>query len=115
MAVTTQRGRIASLRPTTTSEQQLYVVPAGTEMDAVLRICNQSAGVVTYQVAHCQAGHGDVAITNLANFIFYDKQLAANSTDEVSIHAKATEPVRVKIGTADTISFHLSGNLRVTT
>lgn len=114
MPVLNTRGRIAAVRPGNTAEQQLYVVPAATEIDGLLRICNQDSTARTYRVAHCQAGHGDVPITNHANWIFYDKTIAANATEEVSIHARATETIRILASVADKLSFHLSGNIKVT-
>lgn len=114
MPVLNTRQYIASVRPTTTTEQQLYVVPASTEIDGFLRICNQDSTARTYRVAHCTPGHGDTAITDNSLWIFYDKSIAANTTEEISIHAKATETIRVKVSYANVISFHLSGNVKVT-
>lgn len=113
MPVTNTRQLITVLRPTTTAEQQLYAVPSNTEMDGLLRICNQDSVQRTFRVAHCTAGQGDNDVTNHGQWIFYDKSLAANDTYELSIHAKSTETIRVVAGVADKISFHLSGNLKV--
>jgi hypothetical protein len=114
MTVLNTRGRIAALLPTTTAEQQLYVVPSVTEVDAVLRICNQDAVSQTYRVAHCQAGHGDVPVSNAGNWIWYDKVLPPSKTDEVSLHMGPTETIRVKASVGSKLSFHLSGNVKVT-
>lgn len=111
--VTNTRGLIATLLPANTNEAQLYVVPSGTEIDGLLRICNQDTLESTFSVAHCAAGHGDIA-ANTREFLFYGAQLLPNTTAEVSIHAKESETIRIKSGTANKISFHLSGNVKVT-
>ena len=114
MAIDTNtRGLIASLRPATTAEAQLYVVPALTEIDAVLRICNQDDSERTFKVAHCPAAHGDVAADG-KDWLFYNKRIPATETYEISIHAKATETIRVQASVASLMSFHLSGNKKVT-
>ncbi len=104
--------KLASLRPTNTDEAQLYAVPAATEINAVLRICNQDTQQRTCRVAHCTAAHGDVAADG-DDFLYYDKVIPANDVLEVSIHALATETVRVKASVADKISFNLSGQKKV--
>lgn len=114
MTVLNTRGRIAAAFPATSTETQLYVVPANTEIDGLLRICNQNAATQTFRIGHCQAGHGDTNITNLGNWIFYDTQIGANTTQELSVHMQATETLRIKVATGNTISFHLSGNVKVT-
>ena len=113
MIITNTRCKMASLRPANTNEAQLYAVPAATEIDAVLRICNQDTSARTYRVAHCLAGHGDVA-ADVYEFLIYDKNIAASDTHELSIHANATETIRVKASVADKLSFGLSGNKKVT-
>lgn len=107
------RGRIASLFPTTTAEAQLYSVPANTQIDGLLRVCNQDASNSTFRVAHCAVGHGDTAATDI-DWLFYDTVIYASTTVELSIHAKALETIRVTAGTASKITFHLSGNSVVT-
>jgi hypothetical protein len=116
MSVTNTRGVIATLFPASTSEAQLYAVPAGTVLDGVLRISNQDAEESSYRIAHCPAAHGDNAATN-TDWVAYDVAIAAvgGAPHEYSIHAKATETIRVKAGTASKITFHLSGNKEVTT
>jgi len=113
MAITYTRGKLASSRPANTDEAQLYVVPASTEIDAVLRICNQDSSTRNYRVAHCTAAHGDAAADG-DDFIAYDTDIEANTTHEISIHANATETVRIKASVADKISFVLEGNKKVT-
>jgi hypothetical protein len=113
MAETNTRQKIASLRPANTDEAQLYAIPASTEMDGFLRICNQDTSARTFRYAHTTAGHGDNAADG-DDWIFYYKTINANDTIEISVHAKATETLRVQASVADKISFHLSGNLKVT-
>jgi len=112
MALTNNRGKLASLRPANTDEAQLYAVPASTEIDGILRICNQDSEERAYRIAHTTAGHG----ANPADgddWLCYDKPINANDTHEISIHALATETIRVKASVADKVSFHLSGNKKV--
>ncbi|MCP4488989.1 MAG: hypothetical protein GY820_17005 [Gammaproteobacteria bacterium] len=113
MAITSTRQKLASSRPANTSEAELYLVPAATEIDAVLRICNQDSVQRTYEVAHTTAGHGDVAADG-DDWLAYDKVIPGNDTHEISIHANATETIRIQASVADLLSFHLSGNKKVT-
>jgi hypothetical protein len=113
MAITNTRGKLASSRPADTNEAQLYAVPASTEIDAVLRICNQDTSARTCRIAHTTAGHGAGAADG-DDFLYYDKTVGANDTIELSIHAKATETIRIQASVADKLSFHLSGNAKVT-
>lgn len=109
---TNTRSKKASVKPANTTEVQLYAVPANNQLDGVLRICNQTATTYTYRVAHTTAGHGDVAADS-DDWLAYDTEIPANFTHEISIHAGATETIRVRSGNADSISFHLSGNSKV--
>lgn len=113
MAITNTFGKLVSLRPANTDEAQLYAVPAATEINAVLRICNQDTQQRTCRVAHTTAGHGASAADG-DDWLYYDKPIPANDTIEISIHANATETIRVKASTADKLSFHLSGQKKVT-
>jgi len=114
VTITNTRQKIASLRPANTDEAQLYVFPASTEGDGVLRVCSQHTSTVKYRIAHCTAGHGDVAADG-DDWIAYDVELiAGDPPHEYSIHGNATETIRIKADTADKISFHFSGNLKVT-
>ena len=113
MAITNTFGKIASLRPANTDEAQLYTVPAATEVNGVLRVCNQDSVARTCRVAHTDTGHGAGAAGN-DDWLWYDKEIPANDTIEVTIHATPTQTIRVKASAADVISFHLSGQLKVT-
>ena len=113
MAITNTFCKLASSRPANTDEAQLYVVPAATEINGVLRICNQDTQQRTCRVAHCTAAHGDVAADG-DDFLYYDKAVPANDTIELSIHANATETIRIKASAADKLSFSLSGQKKVT-
>jgi hypothetical protein len=108
------RGRMAALCPAATTEAQLYSVPASTQIDGVLRVCNLTSANTTFRVAHCAVGHGDTAAVS-TDWLFYDAVLYANTTVELSIHAVALETIRVASGTISGITFHLSGNRIVTT
>jgi len=103
MATTYQR--LASLRPADANEAALYLVPAATQIVAVLRICNQDTAQRTYRVAHCS----DTGAAGTDEFIVYDKPIDGSDTHEVSINANAAEEIRIKASVADKLSFHLSG------
>ena len=113
MAITNTFQKLASARPANTDEAELYAVPASTEINAVLRICNQDTSDRTCRVAHTTAGHGDVAADG-DDWVFYDRAVAANDTIELSIHAAATETIRIKASAADKLSFVLEGQKKVT-
>lgn len=113
MAITNTRCKLASALPANTNEAQLYAIPASTEIDAVLRICNQDSSASTFRVAHTTAAHGDVA-ADADDFLYYDQPIGPSETFELSIHGNATETIRIKSGTASKLSFHLSGNKKVT-
>lgn len=103
--MTIEYGRIAAVRPADTSEQLLYQVPALTEINAPLRICNQTNADQTYSVAH-------TAVAGAAqpeDWLARERIVPAGETDELSIHAKTGEQIRVQAGAADALSFHLSG------
>lgn len=113
MSVLNTRCKLASSRPANIDEAELYAVPAATEIDAVLRICNQDSSARTYRVAHTTAGHGDVAADG-DDWIAYDVTIEPGIPHEYSIHGNATETIRIKASVADKLSFHLSGNKKVT-
>ena len=114
MAITNTFGYLTALRPPNTDEAQLYSVPAGTEINAVLRIVNQSPSGATVRQAnvyHCPAGHGDVAGDAKHRICYFIE--VGRTPIEISIHAGPTETIRVKSLTAEEVSFHLSGQKKV--
>lgn len=113
MTVAITYEKIHSLRPADTDEAEFYAVPASTNINCVLRVCNQDTEERTCRVAHTTAGHGDVAADG-DDWLVYDYPIPANEILELSIHAKATETIRVKASVADKLSFNLSGEKRVT-
>lgn len=110
--ITNTRQKLASLCPSDTTEVQLYVVPASTEIDGLLRVVNLDTVEHTYSVAHCDAGHGDNN-ANDSDFMPYNCTVSANTMHEISIHAGPTETIRVTSGSSSNVSFHLSGNKKV--
>jgi len=110
MAIAVTYKLLASVRPANTSEAALILIGAGTEINGVLRVCNQDSQTRTYQVAHCAA----TGAATGEDWLAYDKQISANETHEYSIHANATEEIRIKASVADKISFNLSGMEKVT-
>ncbi len=113
MAITNTFCKLASSRPANTDEAELYAVPAATEINGVLRICNQDTQTRTCRVAHTTAGHGAGAADG-DDWLYYDLEVPASETKEISIHASATETIRIKASVADKISFGLSGQKKVT-
>jgi len=113
MTITNTFCKLASSRPANTDEAQLYVVPSSTEINAVLRVCNQDTQTRTCRIAHTTAGHGDVAADG-DDFVVYDRSIDASDTIEISLHATATETIRIKASVADKLSFVLEGMKKVT-
>jgi len=114
MAITNTRGKISSACPADTDEVQLYSVPAGTEIDAVLRISNIDSVPSSYSIYHCSANHGDnasIVTDTIAPDVDIDPK--GSTPHEYSIHAGPTETIRVKSGSANNIIFHLSGNKKM--
>jgi len=111
MAIVVTYKLLASARPANTAEAALLLVGAGTEINGVLRICNQDTSARTYQLAHCAA----TGVATGEDWLAYDKQISASETHEYSIHANAAEEIRIQASTADKLSFHLSGMEKVTT
>jgi len=114
MAITNTRGKIASACPANTIEVELYSVPSGMEIDALLRINNLDSYTSAYSVWHCSAGHGNVNANNVdivAPDVIIDPK--GGVPHEISIHAGPTETIRIKSGAANLLTFHLSGNKKV--
>jgi len=114
MAITNTRGNIASACPEDLLEVQLYSIPAGVEIDGVLRINNLDVAPSTYSVWHCPAGQGDVDAVDLdilAPDVIIDP--VGGIPHEIGIYAGPTETIRIKSGTASKLTFHLSGNKKV--
>ena len=112
MAITYERDKLISLCPANTDEAQLYLVGANSEtcIDAVLRVVNTDTVDRTYRIAHCDSAHGNNAAAT-KDFIAYDVTISPNSpAHEYGVHAKATQPIRIKASIADKVVFHLSGN-----
>lgn len=110
MAIVTTYGILDCVQPANTGEAVLYLVPASTEINGVLRVCNQDSQMRTYRIAHCAA----TGAATGEEWIAYDKEIWASETHEYSIHANAAEEIRVKASVADKISFHLTGMKKVT-
>lgn len=97
--------RIASSCPASTDEAVLYLVPASTQIVAVLRICNEDTAQRSYSVAHCAAT--GAAATD--EWLAYNKPIDSYDTHELSINANAAEEIRIDASVADKLAFHLSG------
>jgi len=113
MAIAITYGKLASLRPANTDEAQLYAVAASTEINTVLRVCNQDTQDRTCSVAHTTAGHGDVAADG-DDWVLSAFVIPANDIVELSMSCAATETIRVSASVGDKLSFVLAGEKRVT-
>lgn len=106
--MTIEYKRLAALAPANTSEAELYPVPSGSEIIANLTICNITAILATFSVAHTDTVGAATAEDWLANA----ENLAGHSRIVIPISAKNPETVRVVAGTADALTFILSGMLK---
>ena len=104
----TEYKRLAALRPADTNEAELYAVPSNSEIIANLTLANQSASAVTFRVAHTDAAGAATG----EDWLAYDETIPANSRLVIPITAKNPETVRVQAGTADVLSFVLTGMLK---
>lgn len=100
--------RIAASRPANTSEAELYVVPASTEIIANLTIANQDSSAVTVRVAHTDVSGAATG----EDWLAYDESIAAKSRLVIPITAGAAESVRIQTNTVDLVSFILSGMVK---
>ena len=111
--ITNTFQKVASLRPANTYEQQLYVVPANNQVNALLRVCNQDTVARTFRVAHTTTGHGDNPADG-DDWVCYDQQVGPGDPPfEISLHLGPAETVRVKASVADKLSFVLEGMKKV--
>lgn len=97
--------RLAALRPTTTSEEELYVCPAATAIVAQLSMCNQTAIPILVSVAHTDAS-GAAAVDD---WIYYFYLLESRMTIKEMIQMGPGETIRVLTNVADSVSFILTG------
>lgn len=102
--------KLASLRPSDTNENELYEVPTDTEIVGLLHVCNQSAVARTYSVAFTDAS----GAAENDDWTRKDTELLPNLEHRIGpIPLKAGRTVRVQSGTADVISYVLTG-LKIT-
>lgn len=95
-------GRLGALRPSNTSEAELYSPGSTAEAVATVIVCNQDTSERTYRLALTNAsGSADGE-----DWLAYDKTIDANETHEYSgICVDYPETIRVKASVADKISF----------
>jgi hypothetical protein len=103
--MTIEYGRLAALRPADTNEAELYAPGSGEEIVANLTVVNQTAGGITFRVAHTDASGAAAG----EDWLAYDEILAAKSRLVIPVSVKNPETVRIKSGLADELSFHLAG------
>lgn len=103
---------IAARKDTDTNEHSLYEVQDGEQIIAQLTICNQTAVDATCRVA--VNPDPDVA-TPAKNWLRYDYNIVAYKFDTVSLAVGPGRDIRVRAGTADSLSFILMGCRRILT
>jgi hypothetical protein len=106
--MTIEYKRLAASAPANTTEAELYAVPTSAEIIANLVITNITAVLSTFRVAHTDASGAAAA----EDWLAYDENLAGTSRITIPITAKNPETIRIKTGTADALTFHLSGMLK---
>ncbi len=98
---------LGQVAPSATTATTLYTVPDLTLTTvSSLVVCNRSGSGVTYRVSVRVAGAG----ADNKQYLFYDKSLAANTTEAhvIGITLGQTDVVRVYASTTD-LSFSLFG------
>lgn len=100
--------RLAAVRPANTTEAELYAVPALTECIAELSIANQGTTKVTFRVAHTDASGAATS----EDWLAYDQPIEPNGRRVMHLTMGPAETVRIVAGTADQISFVLTGMLK---
>lgn len=98
---------LGQVAPSATTETTLYTVPNKSQTTvSSLVICNRSSSGVTYRINVSVAG----ATTSNKEYLFYDKALAANTTEAhvIGITLNQTDVVRVYASSANQ-SFSLFG------
>ena len=109
---TSERGWIASQCPAVTTSTLLYTAPANTEIDGVLRIANTGILQATYTISHVPTGQS----VGQAYYLAYNITISPSSvTNEFSVHCGPGDMIYVSSSVVSTVTFHLSGNTRVTT
>ena len=106
--MTIEYKRLAASRPANTTEAELYAAPAATEVIGDLYIANQTANAATFRVAHTDAAGAATS----EDWLAYDETLEANSSKVIHVTLGPLETIRIRAGTADAISFLLSGMVK---
>ena len=70
---------LGQIKPAGTTDTDVYTVPANTQAQVILNICNQTGSAETYRVALRQNGAGLSAI----QYLVYDVSLAANTFAQI--------------------------------
>ena len=113
MSETITWGLHASAIPANTDEASLLLAGANEEYNGVLRIVNQDTTTKTYGLAHCAAAVGGALDKEWVAFPGTEVP-AASPPHEYSIHLGNNEEIRIKSGTGDKVSFHITGEKKVT-
>ena len=112
MAILNTFGWIHSAFPLVDNTEVLfYAVPAGTQINGVIRVVNSDVVTRGFSVYHCPAGWGNNPAAQ-HHAVCYLGRVEPGEPKEFSIHAGPLDSIRVFVGTAMT-TFHLSGQKKV--
>lgn len=100
-------GRIAAVNVTDATETQLYNVPANTQVDGVVYVCNRNSTSTTYSVAVTD-GAGAAAAED---WIVSGESLPANFHFPIDVSLNTENYIRVKGAASCDITFMLMGRL----
>ena len=100
-------GRIAAIAVTDATETELYDVPANTQVDGSIYVCNRGSSSSTYSIAVTD-GAGAAADED---WIVSGEDIPANFHFPVDVTLNSGNYVRVKGAAGCTITFMLMGRL----
>lgn len=100
---------LGQVAPTTTSDADLYTVPAATQtVVSTISVTNDTAAASTFRIYLRKAG----AAASATNAFYFDAPLAANSTVLITagITLGATDVITVRSGAANALTFQAFGS-----
>lgn len=102
-------SRLAGVRVSVTTEVDFYTVPSSKITVGELYITNTTGTSSTYQVAVVTSA--TVGVLANGDFPIYNKAIAANDTQSITIHMSAAQNLRVRsTGAVDTVGFIFMAN-----
>ena len=100
-------GEIAQRNPAAATLEDLYTVPALTQIAARITVANRSGVATSFRIAVAIAGAAD----SVEQYKAYDTPILGNDIYEKMITANAADVIRVR-ATLATLSFTLDGAKR---